>query len=75
MYSYCDSLDPEKVEGKIVYCEEGGDSPDLNVLEANGSGLIFSYDDSSVAFGFVVSTSLVNIPQGQQVYEYINSTR
>ncbi|MCO5552626.1 hypothetical protein L7F22_006141 [Adiantum nelumboides] len=75
--NFCDSqvLDPEKVKGKIVFCEEGGfGGADESVVEAGGKGLVYTSEENSVGFAFLLSTSLVNFAEGEEVYKYINKT-
>ncbi|MCO5582635.1 hypothetical protein L7F22_036533 [Adiantum nelumboides] len=77
MCSFCDSqvLDPQKVKGKIVFCEEGGfGGADESVLEAGGKGLVYTSEENSVGFAFLLSTSLVDFAEGEEVYKYINTT-
>ncbi|KAI5076176.1 hypothetical protein GOP47_0008241 [Adiantum capillus-veneris] len=75
--NFCDvgALDPKKVEGKIVFCEEGGfGGVDESVVEGGGKGLVYSVEEDSVAFAFLLSASLVGYAEGEQVYKYINTT-
>ncbi|KAK9143579.1 hypothetical protein Syun_012979 [Stephania yunnanensis] len=75
---YCaeNSLDPEIVRGKLVYCELQEWGVDSFVKEAGGIGTILAGEVASdSAQIFMAPATMVNYTVGQVVSDYINSTR
>ncbi|CAL0303326.1 unnamed protein product [Lupinus luteus] len=75
-YCYEDSLDPNKVKGKLVYCKLGAWGTDAVLKEIGGVGTILEsgqYPD--VAQIFMAPTTIVNDSIGAIVTNYIKSTR
>ncbi|KAL0550248.1 hypothetical protein IC582_014753 [Cucumis melo] len=87
-YNYCrqlceiESLDPEKVKGKIVVCLRGDNARTEKgyvVAKAGGVGMILANaeengDDIS-ADAHLLPASHITYSDGQLVYQYINSTK
>uniref|UniRef100_A0A7N0T0V2 Uncharacterized protein n=1 Tax=Kalanchoe fedtschenkoi TaxID=63787 RepID=A0A7N0T0V2_KALFE len=75
---YCagDSLDPSKVNGKLVYCQGPSSFDDFVVKGAGGAGAIVGdmvFPESAEIF--ILPGAVVNSSTGQAVDRYINSTR
>ncbi|GAA0145464.1 hypothetical protein Leryth_026319 [Lithospermum erythrorhizon] len=75
---FCDeeSLDPEKVKGKILFCELGSWGADSVVKGLGGIGTIiqsdFYLDTPQI---YMAPSTMVNSTTGEAVTHYINSTR
>ncbi|OIV89641.1 hypothetical protein TanjilG_12727, partial [Lupinus angustifolius] len=75
-YCYEDSLDPNKVKGKLVYCKLGAWGTEAVLKEIGGIGTILEngqYPD--VAQIFMAPATIVNDSIGEIVTNYIKSTR
>nr|DAD48057.1 TPA_asm: hypothetical protein HUJ06_017994 [Nelumbo nucifera] len=70
------SLDPKKVKGKIVYCDNYYDSPDYTVKKMGGVGTILesNFGPFDYASTLISPSTMVNQTQGQIIKDYINST-
>eukprot|EP00246_Nothoceros_aenigmaticus_P016597 TRINITY_DN7694_c0_g1_i1.p1 TRINITY_DN7694_c0_g1~~TRINITY_DN7694_c0_g1_i1.p1 ORF type:complete len:538 (+),score=58.11 TRINITY_DN7694_c0_g1_i1:231-1616(+) len=74
------SLDPAKVKGAIVVCLHSGfdgsrASKSLSVHTAGGVGLVLIDEtQKSVAFSYLIPSSLVDIPVGGAILYYIRHT-
>ncbi|KAL2481646.1 Subtilisin-like serine endopeptidase family protein [Abeliophyllum distichum] len=75
--SACDieTLNKNKVKGKIVYCL-GVDGQDDTINELGGYGVIMSTDDvTDTAFPNLIPGTFISIRDGVKIDKYINSTR
>lgn len=75
---YCneDSLEPNKVKGKLVYCKLGTWGTEATVKEIGGIGTIIESDQyPDVAPIFMAPATIVNNSIGEIVINYIQSTR
>lgn len=75
-----DSLDPEKVAGKIVVCDRGGNSrvqKGIVVRDAGGVGMILantdSYGEELVADAHLIPAAAVGQTAGDAIKKYISS--
>lgn len=68
------SLDPSRVNGKIVFCQLSTWGADYYVKAAGGRGIILEdpilRDDARI---FMVPGTLVNFTVGEAINSYINS--
>lgn len=78
------SLDPEKVNGKIVFCRMGGNYPGVEkgvtVLQAGGVGMILGNDPllpitDLMAESHVLPATQISAKDAADVLSYINSTK
>ena len=76
------SLDPEKVKGKIVVCLRGESErlrKGLVVQKAGGAGMILANDkedaDDIVGDAHFVPTINIGYSDGVELYSYLNSTK
>ncbi|KAH9324787.1 hypothetical protein KI387_004965, partial [Taxus chinensis] len=69
---YSDSLDPIKVKGRIVLCDNTDD--DSAVLSAGGAGIIFSWDYTEQAEKFLLPATVFQTAETNKIKSYINST-
>lgn len=77
-----ESLDPEKVRGKIVVCLRGDNArvdKGYVVAQAGGVGMILANSeengDELLADPHFLPASHITYTDGQSVYQYINSTK
>ncbi|GLT51882.1 hypothetical protein SLA2020_252570 [Shorea laevis] len=71
-----DSLDPAKVKGKIVHCILAEWGTDSVVKGMGGIGTTLeSGEFLDVAQIFMAPATMVNVSDGQEIEDYINSTR
>lgn len=71
-----DSLDPNKVKRKVVYCRFGTWGTEAIVKEIGGIGTIVENDQFlDVAQIFMAPSTFVNSSTGQIITNYIHSTR
>eukprot|EP01018_Ginkgo_biloba_P040199 Gb_37570 [translate_table: standard] len=71
------SLDRQKVEGKIVLCGYVSEDqrPDKGVFMSGGAGVIITVDGATdTAFPFMIPATWIPIMQGEEVKSYIKST-
>ncbi|KAF9676241.1 hypothetical protein SADUNF_Sadunf09G0118100 [Salix dunnii] len=72
-YCFVETLDTNKVKGKIVLCKGGSDS---DIKEIGGVGMIVTSDDSlDTGVTLVLPTALVNSERGAKMDKYINPTK
>uniref|UniRef100_A0A7N0SZL8 Uncharacterized protein n=1 Tax=Kalanchoe fedtschenkoi TaxID=63787 RepID=A0A7N0SZL8_KALFE len=71
-----DSLDPRKVNGKVVFCETSNGFADSPVKLAGGAGTIIEseqfVDDAPI---LIIPATMVSFDNAGVIYQYINSTR
>ncbi|PON49818.1 Subtilase [Parasponia andersonii] len=73
-YCFSDSLDKNKVKGKIVFCD--GFTFGRGPILAGAAGLVmFGRDPGEVSEIFPLPTSYLTTEDGTKAYIYINSTR
>ncbi|KAL3624481.1 hypothetical protein CASFOL_031149 [Castilleja foliolosa] len=74
---YCqqDSMDPKKVKGKIIYCEDSRGS-DSVVKALGGVGTVIKTDTYlDTAFLYIIPSTVVDTANGEKLNQYINSTK
>ncbi|KAM1423530.1 hypothetical protein TB2_015765 [Malus domestica] len=75
------SIEAEKIKGKIVLCDTGGDSSRNGQIDTvkslGGVGVIFQVEHPGVAAGTYVAlpATVISVKDGQEILSYINSTR
>ncbi|MED6132932.1 hypothetical protein PIB30_023479 [Stylosanthes scabra] len=75
-YCFEDSLDPNKVKGKIVYCKLGAYGTESIVKGIGGIGAIIERERYlDVAQVFMAPATIVNDSLGDTITSYIHSTR
>ncbi|XP_075519193.1 subtilisin-like protease SBT4.14 [Primulina tabacum] len=75
---YCleNSMDPRKVEGKIVYCKLQAWGADSVIKRLGGIGTVVESDlFQDVAQIFMAPATMVNTTIGKQINDYIRSTK
>lgn len=78
MHSFCyeDSLEPNKVKGKLVYCKLGNWGTEGVVKKFGGIGSIMESDQyPDLAQIFMAPATILNHTIGESVTNYIKSTR
>uniref|UniRef100_A0A7N0T4K2 Subtilisin-like protease SBT4.14 n=2 Tax=Kalanchoe fedtschenkoi TaxID=63787 RepID=A0A7N0T4K2_KALFE len=71
-----DSLDPSKVNGKLVFCEMSNGRADSIVKLAGGAGTIVeSQEFVDAAQIFMTPGTMVNYTTAEVIYNYIHSTK
>ncbi|XP_030516092.1 subtilisin-like protease 4 [Rhodamnia argentea] len=73
------ALRTSEVKGKVVVCEFGGWNPDIEVKRAGGAAMISINSGldgfTNLANAYVLPTSQVSYFTGEDIKDYINSTR
>jgi len=70
------SLDPERVRGKIVYCEFGNSSvidQELVVKSAGGIGMVLGAVDEIEVVAELLPTAIVGVKAKMEILEYLSS--
>ncbi|EPS71713.1 hypothetical protein M569_03043, partial [Genlisea aurea] len=76
MYCLQDSMDPQKVKGKLVHCKLSSKGTDAIIKGLGGVGAILESDSFlDVSQIYVAPATHVNTSVGKQVHDYIHSTR
>ncbi|CAN8248216.1 unnamed protein product [Cochlearia groenlandica] len=75
-YCFSDSLDRNKVKGRLMVCRMGGGGVESTVKSYGGAGAIVISDQYlDNAQIFMAPATTVNSSTGDAIYRYINSTR
>ncbi|RDX88454.1 Subtilisin-like protease SBT4.14, partial [Mucuna pruriens] len=75
-FCYEDSLEPNKVKGKLVYCELGTGGTEAVVKGIGGVGTLIESDQyPDVSQIFMAPATIVNSSTGDTITKYIQSTR
>ena len=77
------TLDPKKVKGKIVVCQNGqysGSNEEERALKADGAvGMVLANDiitgNEIIADPHVLPASHINFSDGLKVFNYVNSSK
>ncbi|GAY42057.1 hypothetical protein CUMW_063980 [Citrus unshiu] len=75
-FCFGDSLDPKKVKGKLVYCKLGTWGADSVIKGIGGVGIIVGSEQFlDVAQIYMAPGTMVNVTDGDNITDYIHSTR
>lgn len=75
---YCleNSMDPNKVKGKLVYCKLGSWGTDSVIKGLGGVGSLIESDSFlDAAQIFMAPATMVNSSAGKRINDYIHSTK
>lgn len=69
-------MDPKKVKGKLVYCKLGTWGADSVIKGIGGVGIIVGSEQFlDVAQIYMAPGTMVNVTDGDNITDYIHSTR
>ncbi|KAF5940586.1 hypothetical protein HYC85_021753 [Camellia sinensis] len=74
--SACDwgTLSKNMVKGRIIYCL-GTSGQDSTIRDLGGEGIIMAYDNSDLAFSFLIPATMITVTEGTKIDQYINTTK